>query len=355
MTVPARPNPDFWQGKHVLVTGHTGFKGSWLSLWLSSMGAKVTGLALEPETNPNLYELAQIDRLVDSRMTDIRDATAMGRVVRDVEPEIVLHLAAQSLVLTSYNDPRATCETNVMGTVNLLEAIRQVDSVRVAVMVTTDKVYANHETGQAFQEGDALGGKDLYSASKAAADIVCAAYRDAFLHARSVAVSTARAGNVVGGGDWAAHRLIADAVRAWCAGEVLSVRSPNATRPWQHVLEPLCGYLVLAERSWEDTNLAGAWNFGPDQQEVASVAQVIELAQRTIKGDVEMVQADASKAEAQTLAIDNQKAKSQLQLMPHWNLPETIHRTMHWYERQHQGDAARTLCEQDIRDYMGYR
>ncbi len=234
----------FWHGKRVLVTGHTGFKGGWLVLWLRQLGATVCGTALPPATNPNLFELARVAEGIDSHFCDIRDSEHLAALVRACRPDIVLHLAAQPLVRASYRDPLGTFSSNIMGTAHVLDALRGLDSVRVALMVTTDKVYRNLEQPYPYREDDALGGHDPYSASKAASEIVIASYRDAFLREQGVAVASARAGNVIGGGDWSEDRLIPDAVRAWQADEILEIRRPQAIRPWQHVLEPLHGYLT---------------------------------------------------------------------------------------------------------------
>src|SRR4029079_9453459 len=264
MAVTAAPQADFWRGKSVLVTGHSGFKGSWLTLALHRRGAKVTGISLPPLTTPNLVGEARIAELCRSHFLDIRDAAGVAGIIRAARPEIVFHLAAQPLVRESYRDPLTTFETNVMGTAHVLEALRGLDGVRVAVMVTTDKVYRTVEMPGSHREDDPLGGHDPYSASKAASEMVIESYRQSYLGEKSVAVASARAGNVIGGGDWSADRLFPDAVRAWRGGETLRVRRPGAVRPWQHVLEPVFGYLVLAQRLWERPSLAGAYNFGPE-------------------------------------------------------------------------------------------
>ncbi len=256
----------FWRGRRVLLTGHSGFKGSWLTLWLHRLGAVVTGVSLPPETAPNIFTDADIGALCDSHFCDIRAAAPLAELVRAARPEVVLHLAAQPLVRASYREPRETFATNVMGTVNVLDALRGLDGVRVAVMVTTDKVYRSQEAPRPYREDDALGGHDPYSASKAASEMAIASYRDAFLSAQGVAVASARAGNVIGGGDWSEDRIIPDAVRAWQAGQTLEVRRPQAIRPWQHVLEPLAGYLTLAQALWQRPALADSYNFGPEER-----------------------------------------------------------------------------------------
>ena len=267
------PDRSFWRGKRVVLTGHTGFKGAWLALWLRRLGAEVTGIALAAD-EPSLYRLVDLETTIASRILDLRDAAAIATAVRAARPQVVFHLAAQALVRASYREPLATFATNTMGTAHLLDALRDAPDVRVAVVVTTDKVYLNREWAYPYREGDALGGHDPYSASKAAAELVAASYRSAFLQAQGVAVATARAGNVIGGGDWCEDRLIPDAVRAWSTGAVLRVRRPGAIRPWQHVLDPLAGYLRLAEKLWESPALANAYNFGPRTDEAASVGTV---------------------------------------------------------------------------------
>lgn len=353
------PDNNFWNGKRVLLTGHTGFKGSWLALWLQRLGAQVTGISLPPVTAPNLFGLLNpsvphhsSSIICHSHFCDIRDAASLLDIVRAARPEIVLHLAAQPLVRASYRAPLETFASNVMGTANLMEAMRGLDSVRVAVMVTTDKVYRNREWPYPYREDDALGGHDPYSASKAASEIVIASYRDAFLAEQGVAVASARAGNVIGGGDWSEDRLIPDAVRAWQAGRVLDIRRPQSIRPWQHVLEPLSGYLKLAQKLWEQPSLAGAYNFGPHTHEAASVRQVVELA-RTAYGRGEVVYGDGSAGphEAAWLALETAKARNSLGVAPKWALNETVNRTMAWYRAQHEGADAHSLCEAEIAAY----
>lgn len=344
---------DFWRGKRVLLTGHTGFKGGWLALWLQRLGTEITGIALAPSTSPNLYELARIQQGISSHFCDIRDASKLTQIVRDVRPEVIFHLAAQPLVRTSYLDPLATYATNVMGTANVLESLRGLDSVKVAVMVTTDKVYHNNEWHYPYRESDALGGHDPYSASKAASEIVIASYRDSYLQQQGVAVATARAGNVIGGGDWSEDRLIPDAVRAWQADTTLEIRRPQSIRPWQHVLEPLHGYLTLAEKLWQQPKLAGAYNFGPYTQEAATVRDVIEQA-RTAFGIGQTVfgNGNIGPHEAGLLALETAKVRETLGVSPQWSLTETVQRTMAWYRSQQQGADARSLCEAEIAAYL---
>lgn len=346
---------NFWRGKRVVLTGHTGFKGGWLALWLQQLGADVTGIALAPNTTPNLFDLAGIQNGMTSHFCDIRDAAKLSQFVRNANPEIVFHLAAQPLVRASYRDPLATYATNVMGTANLLDALCGLESVKVAVMVTTDKVYRNNEWLYPYRETDALGGHDPYSASKAASEIVIASYRDAYLQAQGVAVATARAGNVIGGGDWSEDRLIPDSVRAWQTATPLEIRRPQAIRPWQHVLEPLAGYLALAQKLWQQPQLAGAYNFGPRTHEAATVRDVIEQARNAYgSGDVVYGDGNTGPHEAGWLALETAKTQQTLGLTPKWPLPETVARTMAWYRAQHQGADARSLCQAEITAYKSH-
>jgi len=349
-----RPNYAFWRGRHVLVTGHTGFKGSWLSLWLSRLGARVVGLSLSPNTKPNLFAAAAIGPLVESHIVDIRDRAATHASVLEAAPEVVFHLAAQSLVRESYRTPIDTFSTNVIGALHVLEAIRSVRHAKVAVMVTTDKVYANQEWVYPYREDDRLGGHDPYSASKAACEIGIASYRESFLRQSGVAVATARAGNVIGGGDWSSERLIPDMVRAWEDGATVQIRRPSAVRPWQHVLEPLCGYLILAERLWENPNLAGAYNFGPQSDETASVRYVVRLAQQIYcDGQAALNNEESGPHEAGLLSLDTAKSKASLGIVPQWSLKEAVARTLVWYKSFYNGSSARELCERDIISYEG--
>jgi CDP-glucose 4,6-dehydratase len=347
------PNSGFWQGKRVLVTGHTGFKGAWVTYWLSKMGAHVAGLSLSPDTNPNLYQLLELDRHCESHIGDIRDLANVRDIVRQTKPEVVLHLAAQALVRASYESPVATFSTNVMGTAHVLEALRECQNCRVAVMVTTDKVYRNREWLWPYREEDPLGGHDPYSASKAACEMVIESWRLSFLQTKGVAIASARAGNVIGGGDWSENRLIPDAVRAWQTGNTLDIRRPDAVRPWQHVIEPIAGYLVLAEHLWRAPDLADAYNFGPFANATASVREVIEVARLTYpEGDVVYGKVDAGPHEAGLLALDPSRAKAVLKVQQRFSLEESVRRTMNWYFAQSQGQSAAELCEGDIAAWM---
>jgi CDP-glucose 4,6-dehydratase len=342
----------FWRGKRVLLTGHTGFKGAWLALWLHEMGARVTGLALPPASEPSLFALARIDGLLDSHLADVRDAAAVRALVQQAQPDIVLHMAAQALVRPSYEQPLDTLATNVMGTAHVLDALRAVGSARVAVVVTTDKVYRNREWAWPYREDDALGGHDPYSASKAAAELVSACWRDSFLRVHGVAVATARAGNVIGGGDWSRDRLIPDAVRAWQSGVALQVRHPQAIRPWQHVLEPLHGYLTLAQRLWHAPQAAGAYNFGPPTHEAPTVGEVLRLARASYgRGDWEAVHGNTGPHEAHWLALEVARARTELGVAPRWTLAQAVQRTMAWYRDLAAGGDPRALCLAELRDH----
>lgn len=352
MSLVGSANPKFWANRRILLTGHTGFKGAWLALILSRMGAKVTGISLSPSSTPNLFALANVDQFIDSHFIDIRDAESLSKVVSQVNPEIVLHLAAQALVRPGYKDPLTTFETNIIGTANVLDALRAIDSTRVVVAITTDKVYQNLEHHHPYRETDILGGHDPYSASKAGSEIVISSYRDSYLSKQGIAVASARAGNVIGGGDWSEDRLIPDSIRAWDTGTVLEIRRPNAIRPWQHVLEPLNAYMVLAERLYADPSLSGAYNFGPQPHEAATVQEVIELANQFYgRGTVSYSDEGEGPHEAGILTLEISKAREFLGVTPRWNLQETIKHTMGWYQRHREGEKAAALCEEDINKF----
>ncbi len=353
LAVTSLPNPTFWSGKRALLTGHSGFKGAWLAFWLSRLGAKVTGVSLPPSSEPSLFSLLRLAELVDSRWVDIRDLPKVDAVLREVAPDVVFHLAAQSLVRPGYRDPETTFTTNFNGTLGILENARHAPTVKSVVIVTTDKVYRNNDTGRSFREDDSLGGRDPYSASKAAAEMLVSCYRNTFYQPAGIGLAAARAGNVVGGGDWSEDRILPDAVRAWGTGATLEVRNPESTRPWQHVLEPLCGYVSLAEKLFHDPAAWSDFNFGPDPEDNATVRDVVEIARDAFgRGDITWGVKRDSVHEAKTLALDNTKAKENLGVYPVWELQTAIERTMHWYRRQLDGEDARALCEEDIEAFF---
>lgn len=333
-------NPGFWAGRRVLLTGHTGFKGGWLTLWLRMLGAQVQGYALPTATTPSLWQAAQLAELAPGTLADIRDSMRLNAAIDAFQPDIVLHLAAQSLVRTSYQTPAETYATNVMGTVHLLEAVRRCAAVRAVVVVTSDKCYDNREWPWPYREQDALGGHDPYSSSKACVELLCTSWRASFLQGNGTLLATARAGNVIGGGDWSPDRLVPDALRAWERGETLTLRHPHATRPWQHVLEPLHGYLLLAQAlAAEQGNAAAAWNFGPDTDGVASVAKVIEQLSALWPGPaVWHTETQAQQPhEAHLLALDSSKARHLLGWRPRWTLAQALASTIAWHNAWHAG------------------
>lgn len=345
------PDPEFWRGRRVALTGHTGFKGSWMAVLLSQLGAQVYGYALAPTTTPDLFSSAKVADLIASQIGDVRDVEALKGWLQRAQPEIVLHFAAQALVRQSYADPVGTMTSNFVGTLNLLEAARTQASIKSMVIVTTDKVYKNNETGHSYQEGDHLGGHDPYSASKAACEILVSSYRQCFL--QHLGVATARAGNVIGGGDWSADRLIPDAVRAWKNNQILEIRRPDAVRPWQHVLEPLCAYLILAQKMCAQTELGQAYNFGPDAADAVSVREVIEHAQMAFGyGTTDFAELIEGPHEANLLHLDTGLAQTQLGIRPRWQLAQAIDKSMQWYKAYLDGADARALCEADIQAYL---
>ncbi len=348
------PSAAFWKNKKVFLTGHTGFKGGWLSLWLHKLGAEVTGYALEPATEPSLYDLAGIgDRIKTSIFGDIRDGEKLTAAMQAAEPDIVFHLAAQPIVRQSYVDPVGTYQTNVMGTINVFEAVRGTPSVLSVVNVTSDKCYENHEWDWPYREADAMGGFDPYSNSKGCAELVTSAYRRSFFSApgsRKVALASVRAGNVIGGGDWAPDRLIPDVIRGISSGKATVIRNPNSVRPWQHVLEPLSGYLLVAERLvTAPDETAEAWNFGPLEDDAVPVSNVLDLIVEATGGRAQWnVESDATAPhEAKLLRLDISKARSRLGWRPKWRLETAVTETARWYLAALDGkDAYKTSIEQ---------
>ena len=341
--------PSFWRERRVLVTGHTGFKGAWLSLWLAELGARVLGYALPPATTPDLFAQLGIDRRIRSVIADIRDGKRLLAAGRELEPEIVLHLAAQSLVRSSYDAPIETFDVNVMGTAHVLEAARQLPSVKAVVIVTTDKCYENREWDWGYREVDAIGGHDPYSTSKACAELVTASYRKSFLAKSSVGVASARAGNVIGGGDWAKDRIIPDLVRGATVGEPVVVRNPQSTRPWQHALDVLRGYLVLAERLYsEPARYSEAWNFGPTPDDVRSVSELATLmCEHWGTGAAWRHEPTIQQHEARSLTLDSTKARTVLHWKPRLSFEQSVRWTVDWYRtHRDRGDLIATTLDQ---------
>lgn len=349
---------NFWKKRKVLITGHTGFKGSWLSILLHSLGADVYGYALKPHTNPNLYGLAKVDQLVSSTIGDIRDCHLLLKTLREVQPEVIIHMAAQAIVRESYRNPRETYEVNVMGTVNMLDGARQVASVKAIVNVTTDKCYENREWHWGYRENEPMGGYDPYSNSKGCSELVTASFRNSFLNPKEyqkhgVALASARAGNVIGGGDWAEDRLIPDFIRAISNGEKVLIRSPYAIRPWQHVLEPLTGYLTLAEKLYtEGPKFAEGWNFGPEDKDAKTVEWIMAAICK-FWGDNASFSIDTNPQphEANYLKLDWSKAKAELGWKPRWDIETALKSIVDWNKAYLNGENMLEICEQQIMAY----
>lgn len=351
-------NQDFWNGKRVLMTGHTGFKGSWLSLWLQSMGADVTGYALVPPTNQCLFEVANVGKGITSIIGDIRNSEKLRSVFVEHKPEILIHMAAQPLVRYSYIEPVETYSTNVMGTVNVLEAVRRTPGLRVVVNVTSDKCYENREWARGFRENDPMGGYDPYSSSKGCAELVTSAYRRSYFSAigpdkPGVALASARAGNVIGGGDWADDRLIPDFMRSIIAGKPVIIRNPKAIRPWQHVLEPLHGYLCLAEHLWmHGAEYADAWNFGPKDEDAKPVEWIVEHLTRLWGEGAEWQLDDRQQPhEAKYLKLDISKSRMSLAWNPRWTIEDALVHVVEWYRAWRDEQDMRALCLRQIDSY----
>jgi CDP-glucose 4,6-dehydratase len=346
---------DFWSGKRVFLTGHTGFKGGWAALWLAQKGAVVRGYALDPATQPSLFIEAKVGSVIEDIRGDIRDSARLNEAMISFAPEIVLHMAAQPLVRYSYVDPIGTYETNVIGTARVLEAVRKTESVRAVVSVTTDKCYENHETLRGYKETDALGGYDPYSSSKACAEIVSAAYRQSYLAERGVALATARAGNVIGGGDWSEDRLIPDLIQGFLAHKTVKIRRPRAIRPWQHVLEPVMGYLQLAEKLLsKDEKYASAFNFGPAEEDAQPVQWIVERMVSLWGEDAQWeLDADEGVHEAGYLKLDASKARTQLGWQPKLSLEDALEWLVEWYKAWQSGADLHTLTLEQIARYEG--
>lgn len=346
-------NSNFWNGRSVFLTGHTGFKGGWTALWLSQMGAKVHGYSLDPISTPNFFEVTKLkERLTSSTIADIQNYSTLKSAMSFANPSVIIHMAAQPLVRKSYEEPVKTFKTNIIGTVNLLEAARKIDTVEAIVNITTDKCYENKEQLKPYLENDKLGGYDPYSSSKACAELVSSAYRNSFLKKIGIKIATARAGNVIGGGDWASDRLIPDFLRAIDDDKKLFIRSPNAVRPWQHVFEPISGYLILAEKLVTNSNnFAEAWNFGPQENDSKSVSWVVDyLSQKipNIKWDVDKT---TQPHETMLLLLDNSKAKSKLNWKPQWSIKTAIDKTIEWHHAWKENQSMTEVSISQIKSY----
>lgn len=345
---------DFWKGKKVLITGHTGFKGSWLSFWLQHLGAKVYGFALEPETDPALFDQLQLNRLIEQKIGDIRDPKLISEYVSKVEPDVIVHMAAQPLVRRSYKDPVYTWQTNVLGTINLLESIRDVTKTCAVVVVTTDKVYENREWNYAYREVDTLGGYDPYSSSKAATELAVSSWRDSFFKGKpNIRIATARAGNVIGGGDYAEDRIVPDIARALHQKKPIEVRNPHAVRPWQHVLEPLSGYLRLAECLYgsDDAKFQSAFNFGPLLSNSDTVEKLVEESIKIWSGTWKDVSDPNELHETTLLNVSIDKAFTLLDWKPKWDMEHSLKQTIEWYKEQYSGTGPGKLTMNQIKEY----
>ena len=354
------PNRSFWKGRRVFLTGHTGFKGSWLSLWLDALGAEVTGYALDPPTQPSLYEQANVAATVRTSIcADIRDFPRLKSIIDEFRPDVVIHMAAQPLVRDSYTNPAETYAINVMGTVNLFEAVRACPSVKAVVNVTTDKCYENKEWVWGYRENEPMGGYDPYSSSKACSELVTAAYRNSFFNpqkyaSHGVAVASARAGNVIGGGDWAADRLVPDCVKALLRGEKIRIRNPHAIRPWQHVLEPLGGYLSLAQRLCEDgPRWASGWNFGPSDDDARPVEWIVQnMCSAWGNGASYEIDEGEHPHEAGYLKLDCSKARGELGWRPRWDLEKSLQLIVEWTRACERNEDLREVCVRQIDEYL---
>jgi len=352
------PDLAFWNRRKVLITGHTGFKGSWLSLLLTRLGSNIFGYSLDPPTKPNLFELSKIDKLVNSHIADIRDYETLQKVLRKVKPEIVIHMAAQPLVRESYRVPRETYEINVMGTINLLDAVRKTDGIRVVLNITSDKCYENREWLWGYRENEQIGGYDPYSNSKGCCELVTSCFRNSYFNPQNykqhgVALASARAGNVIGGGDWAEDRLIPDFIRSLCKREKIIIRNPFAVRPWQHVLDPLTGYLLLCEKLYEKGDIySEAWNFGPEEKDAKNVAWLINfLCKKWGDGASWEIDSHPNVHESNYLRLDCSKAKSLLDWNSLWNIETTLNSIVEWTNSYFSGKDIRDECFSQMEKY----
>ena len=352
---------DIYKNKKVLITGHTGFKGSWLSLWLLELGANVIGYSLEPPTHPNLFEALSLNKKLIHIIGDVRDEKKLSSVFKKYKPEFVFHLAAQPLVRLSYTEPKLTYETNIIGTINVLEAVRKTDSVRVCVVITTDKCYENKEWVYGYRETDPMGGYDPYSSSKACAELIVSAYRNSFFNPRdydkihNIALSSVRAGNVIGGGDWGEDRLIPDCIKTLSKNKIINIRNPQATRPWQYVLEPLSGYLLLGSKMYKDgKRYSSAWNFGPNDDDIITVEEIVKLVIQNWGNGYYKVDTSSQPHEAGLLKLDTSKACTFLGWKPVYNLCEAIKRTINWYKYFYKSVGKEKLYKITVNDISDY-
>jgi len=343
----------FWKNKKVFITGHTGFKGSWMSIWLNMLGANVKGYSLQPPSKPSLFEEANVSLLLNSEINDIRNFNNLNKSIQEFSPEIIFHMAAQPLVRASYNIPLETYETNVIGTANLLQAAVNSLSVKAIVNITTDKCYENLEIDIGYKETDRMGGRDPYSSSKGCAELVTSAYRESFLMPKNIGVASARAGNVIGGGDWAEDRLIPDILRAFKLNKPVIIRNPKATRPWQHVLEPLSGYLLLAEKLFYDpVRFSGGWNYGPCYDDVKSVDWILDYMSKLWPNSSWRLDSSINPHEANLLKLDISKAESQLNWIPTWNLETSLEKIVEWENLWDSGADMHRVCLSEIKQFI---
>lgn len=344
---------NFWKNKKVFITGHTGFKGSWMSIWLNMLGANVKGYSLQPPSEPSLFEEANVSLFLNSEINDIRIFNNLNKSIQEFSPEIIFHMAAQPLVRASYNIPLETYETNVIGTANLLQAAVNSSSVKAIVNITTDKCYENIEVDIGYKETDRMGGSDPYSSSKGCAELVTSAYRESFLKQKNIGIASARAGNVIGGGDWAEDRLIPDILRAFKLIKPVVIRNPKATRPWQHVLEPLSGYLLLAEKLFSDpVRFSEGWNFGPHYDDVKPVDWILDYMTKLWPNSSWQLDSSINPHEANLLKLDISKAESQLNWVPTWNLETSLEKIVQWQHSWDSGADMHTVCLAEIKQFI---
>jgi CDP-glucose 4,6-dehydratase len=343
----------FWKGKRVFLTGHTGFKGSWLSLWLFSLGAEVKGYSLIPHTTPSLFNEAKVDSIVNSEIGDIRDLKLLSKSMSEFNPNIVIHMAAQTIVRYSYNNPVETYEVNVIGTVNVLEAARSCSNLKAIINVTSDKCYENDNRLEGYKENDAFGGHDPYSSSKGCAELVTSSYRRSFIEEKKIGLASVRSGNVIGGGDWSNDRLIPDILRAFELNQPVMVRSPNATRPWQHVLEPLSGYIILAQKLYNDYNkYSQGWNFGPNDKDVKPVKWILDNMVSIWPDASWNIDNSVGPHESKLLKLDISKSRDKLNWKPHWGLEKSLKKIIYWHRAWKNNEDVQLLCLLEIKDYM---